>query len=121
MNRMLRIDKQTSINGRAGERIMDRTLSEQQKKQRVVLKRVNLDTWGVRTDFLRSGTMARGAAETGKVGGPEGIANHGLPFVRLLRSGTTAHRTAETGEVRAAGGLTAMMQRLMPAVQSGSA
>lgn len=46
---------------------MDRTLSDQQKKQRVVLKRVNLDTWGVRTDFLRSGTMARGAAETGKV------------------------------------------------------
>lgn len=50
-----------------GQRITDRTLSEQQKKQRVVLKRVNLDTWGVRTDFLRSGTMARGAAETGKV------------------------------------------------------
>lgn len=55
--------------GRAGERILDRTLSEQQKKSRVVLKRVNLDTWGVRTDFLRSGTMARGAAETGKVKG----------------------------------------------------
>ena len=47
--------------------MFDRTLSDRQKKQRVVLKRVNLDTRGVRTDFLRSGTMARGAAETGKV------------------------------------------------------
>lgn len=42
-------------------------LSDEEKRKRVVLKRVNLDTWGVRTDFLRSGTMARGAAETGKV------------------------------------------------------
>ena len=33
----------------------------------MVLKRVNLDTVGVRTDFLRSGTVARGAAESGKV------------------------------------------------------
>lgn len=31
------------------------------------MKRVNLDTIGVRSDFLRSGTMARGAGETGKV------------------------------------------------------
>ncbi len=51
----------------AGERITSRVLSDEEKRKRVVLKRVNLDTWGVRTDFLRSGTMARGAAETGKV------------------------------------------------------
>ena len=42
-------------------------LSEDDKLRRVVLKRVNLDNAGVRRDFLKSGTMARGAAETGKV------------------------------------------------------
>ena len=46
---------------------MQRELSDEQKQRRVVLKRVNLDNAGVRSNFLRSGTMARGAAETGKV------------------------------------------------------
>ena len=44
-----------------------RELSKEDKRRRVVLKRVNLDTSGVRSNFLKSGTMARGAAETGKV------------------------------------------------------
>ena len=46
---------------------MARELSDADKRRRVVLKRVNLDNAGVRSNFLRSGTMARGAAETGKV------------------------------------------------------
>jgi len=46
---------------------VQRELSDEQKQRRVVLKRVNLDNAGVRSNFLRSGTMARGAAETGKV------------------------------------------------------
>jgi hypothetical protein len=41
-------------------------MSESQvKRNRVVVKKVNADTEGVRTDFLKRGTMARGAAETG--------------------------------------------------------
>lgn len=51
----------------AGIRVTDRVLDSKAKARRVVLKRVNLDTIGVRADFLRSGTMARGAGETGKV------------------------------------------------------
>ena len=54
----------------AGERVVARVLSEDDKLRRVVLKRVNLDQVGVRSDFLKSGTMARGAAETGKVRHP---------------------------------------------------
>lgn len=46
---------------------MARELSAEDKLRRVVLKRVNLDRTGVRSNFLKSGTMARGAAETGKV------------------------------------------------------
>ena len=43
-------------------------LTAEQKARRVVLKRVNLDAeGGVRSDFLRAGTMAKGAAETGAV------------------------------------------------------
>ena len=34
-------------------------LSEAEKKNRVVLKRVNLDKQGVRAGFLQSGTQAR--------------------------------------------------------------
>jgi len=42
------------------------SMSESQvKRNRVVVKKVNADTEGVRTDFLKRGTMARGAAETG--------------------------------------------------------
>lgn len=43
-----------------------RQLSTKQKKRRVVLKKVNLDKVEVRADFLRSGTMAKGAGETGQ-------------------------------------------------------
>lgn len=42
-------------------------LTAEQKKRRVVLKRVNLDKQGIRTDFLKAGTMAKGAAESGYV------------------------------------------------------
>ena len=45
---------------------MARELSAEQKKRRVVLKRVNMDGTDVRRDFLAGGTMAKGAAETGK-------------------------------------------------------
>ncbi|KAL3163274.1 hypothetical protein ABBQ32_009669 [Trebouxia sp. C0010 RCD-2024] len=41
-------------------------LTSKQKKRRVVLKKVNLDKVEVRADFLRSGTMAKGAGETGQ-------------------------------------------------------
>jgi len=42
-------------------------LTPEQKKRRVVLKRVNSDRSEIRTDFLKTGTMAKGAGETGKV------------------------------------------------------
>ncbi|DBA95029.1 TPA: hypothetical protein ACH3X1_002545 [Trebouxia sp. C0004] len=41
-------------------------LTSKQKKRRVVLKKVNLDKVEIRADFLRSGTMAKGAGETGQ-------------------------------------------------------
>lgn len=34
-------------------------LTRSEKKRRVVLKRVNTDNFGTRSDFLRSGTMAQ--------------------------------------------------------------
>lgn len=42
-------------------------LTPEQKKRRVVLKKVNMDKSGVRSNFLKGGTMAKGAAETGEV------------------------------------------------------
>ncbi|EFJ45526.1 hypothetical protein VOLCADRAFT_82302 [Volvox carteri f. nagariensis] len=42
-------------------------LTAEQKKRRVVLKRVNMDRQGVRSDFLKTGTLAKGSAETGMV------------------------------------------------------
>lgn len=64
----------------AGERVVARVLSEDDKLRRVVLKRVNLDNAGVRRDFLKSGTMARGAAETGKVRNTQNLGNVLLLF-----------------------------------------
>ncbi|KAI8468751.1 MAG: protein kinase [Monoraphidium minutum] len=54
---------------KAGESVSQRSqLSPEQKQRRVVLKRVNIDrAGGIRQDFLRTGTMAKGAAETGAV------------------------------------------------------
>ena len=46
---------------------LTRELTPEQKARRVVLKKTNLDRSGIRTNFLKSGTMARGAAETGAV------------------------------------------------------
>ncbi|KAG2491716.1 hypothetical protein HYH03_009879 [Edaphochlamys debaryana] len=42
-------------------------LSAEQKRRRVVLKRVNMDRQGVRDNFLSTGTLAKGSAETGMV------------------------------------------------------
>lgn len=50
------------ISGPDGTRAIKRELTPQEKKRRVVLKRVNLDMQGVRANFLRSGTMARVSA-----------------------------------------------------------
>ena len=44
-----------------------KNLTSDQKRRRVVLKRVNLDRTGVRANFLQTGTIAQGAAETGVV------------------------------------------------------
>ncbi|GBF88698.1 hypothetical protein Rsub_01597 [Raphidocelis subcapitata] len=53
---------------RPNESVSQRSsLSPEQKARRVVLKRVNIDRAGIRQDFLRTGTMAKGAAETGAV------------------------------------------------------
>ncbi|KAK9817239.1 hypothetical protein WJX72_011627 [[Myrmecia] bisecta] len=49
-----------------GERLTARELTAEEKKRRVVLKRVNLDGTDVRRDFLKAGTMAKGAGETGQ-------------------------------------------------------
>ena len=52
--------------GLRGERATTRELNSEQKKRRVVLKRVNMDGTDIRSNFLAGGTMAKGAAETGK-------------------------------------------------------
>lgn len=44
-----------------------RELTPEQKNRRVVLKKTNLDRAGIRTNFLKAGTIAQGAAETGQV------------------------------------------------------
>lgn len=46
---------------------LTRDLTSEQKKRRVILKKANMDASGIRTNFLKSGTIARGAAETGAV------------------------------------------------------
>lgn len=57
-----------AVKVKPGESLSQRSqLTSEQKQRRVVLKRVNLDKAGVRQDFLRVGTMAKGAAETGAV------------------------------------------------------
>jgi serine/threonine protein kinase len=57
------------VRARDGESVATRgRLTPEQKKRRVVLKRTNADrSGGVRREFLRTGTMAKGAAETGAV------------------------------------------------------
>jgi hypothetical protein len=57
------------VRAREGESVATRgRLTPEQKRRRVVLKRTNADrTGGVRREFLRTGTMAKGAAETGAV------------------------------------------------------
>lgn len=47
--------------------VLTRDLTAEQKNRRVVLKKTNLDRAGIRTNFLKAGTIARGAAETGQV------------------------------------------------------
>jgi len=52
------------------ERVTSAVLSPEQKRKRVVMKKVNIDAntaSGIRKNFLRGGTMAQGAGETGKV------------------------------------------------------
>ncbi|GAB4813213.1 hypothetical protein N2152v2_000259 [Parachlorella kessleri] len=44
-----------------------RELSSDQKRRRVVLKKTNADNSEIRTNFLKTGTMARGAGESGQV------------------------------------------------------
>lgn len=44
-----------------------RELTIEQKRRRVVLKKTNSDNAAIRTNFLKAGTIARGAGETGKV------------------------------------------------------
>ncbi|KAK9802684.1 hypothetical protein WJX73_005630 [Symbiochloris irregularis] len=52
--------------GKDGTRAVRRELTREEKKRRIVLKRVNLDPEGIRKTFLKSGTMARGAGESGQ-------------------------------------------------------
>lgn len=42
-------------------------LTQEEKKRRAVLKRVNIDRKGTRANFLERGTIARGASESGAV------------------------------------------------------
>ena len=42
-----------------------KTLTEEQAKRRVIMKRINRDNVGVRDNFLKSGTMSVGTEETG--------------------------------------------------------
>ncbi|RMZ53509.1 hypothetical protein APUTEX25_003331, partial [Auxenochlorella protothecoides] len=71
-------------------------LSLEQEKRRVVLKKANLDNSGIRTNFLKAGTMARGAGETGQV---ESYMN-----LRISRHPTVARRVARyLGQFEVAG------------------
>ena len=48
------------VRNKKGERAsMSRELTREEKKRRVVLKRVNNDSYGMRSNFLRTGTMAQ--------------------------------------------------------------
>ena len=47
------------IRNKNGQRITGSSLSKEEKKRRVVLKRVNLDGSVLRSNFLKAGTMAR--------------------------------------------------------------
>lgn len=58
-------------------------LTPDEKKRRVVLKRVNIDRVGQRKDFLKRGTIAKGAAESGAV---ESYVNGKLARNVLMRS-----------------------------------
>eukprot|EP00887_Chlorella_sp_A99_P007082 scaffold2.g7082.t1 len=57
-------------------------LTPEQKRRRVVLKKTNMDAAGIRTNFLKAGTMAQGAAETGAVEGYLGSRIMRHPTVR---------------------------------------
>ncbi len=47
------------IKNKNGKRIIGNQLTKEEKKRRVVLKRVNLDGSVLRSNFLKAGTMAR--------------------------------------------------------------
>lgn len=47
------------IKNKNGRRITGSQLTKEEKKRRVVLKRVNLDGSVLRSNFLKAGTMAR--------------------------------------------------------------
>ena len=48
------------IRNRNGSRVpVNRELTKEEKRRRVVLKRVNNDSLGTRSDFLQAGTMAQ--------------------------------------------------------------
>ncbi|WIA36617.1 hypothetical protein OEZ86_007905 [Tetradesmus obliquus] len=55
------------LTGSDGTLSTRKPLTPEQKQRRVVMKRVNLDRAGVRNNFLKAGTMAKGAAESGAV------------------------------------------------------
>lgn len=56
------------IRNKNGRRITGNQLTKEEKKRRVVLKRVNLDGSVLRSNFLKAGTMARvGVATNGNV------------------------------------------------------
>jgi hypothetical protein len=52
------------IRNKNGERLLSTTLTPEEKKRRLVLKRVNMDGAELRQNFLRAGTMARVRGET---------------------------------------------------------
>ena len=47
------------IKNKNGKRIIGNQLTKEEKKRRVVLKRVNLDGSVLRSNFLKAGTMAK--------------------------------------------------------------
>ncbi|KAK9821704.1 hypothetical protein WJX74_010685 [Apatococcus lobatus] len=98
------------------ERVLTQDLSPSEKKRRVVLKRVNLDGSGVRTNFLQGGTMARGAAESGQA---EAYMNSRIMRDAIVRQSIAAY----LGTFRAdasGGGFTRGTQWLMWRFESDS-
>lgn len=78
------------ITNKNGERNLSTNLTPEEKKRRVVLKRVNMDGAELRQNFLRAGTMARVSAGSPCNVNMHDIARHSL--LRVLHQESERHK-----------------------------